>query len=341
MSIADLEIKAQHKPKVCVIGLGKMGLLHASIVNTMQSVKLVALCENNSFIRHYAKKMFKLPYRVGRAEDLGGLGIDIAFVTTPPSSHYPIVETLYRLGIKNILVEKPLAETGHQAENLSRMAEQFGGINAVGYQKRYSATYNKARQLLSEGKIGVLRSFKVSAYSADFLGPQKNPRQARNRGGVVEDLGSHGIDLAIWYFGELAVERAERYSQSNSGVDDAAEVEVNSRSGVKGTLSFSWCMKGYRMPEISIAATGSSGSILANEDVVELISQDNRVTWHRSDLQEEVSYLLADNEYWRQDEIFIKAILGQGNVETSFRSAAKVSQLISDIISAGSDVTTR
>ncbi len=42
-----------------MVGIGKMGLLHASILNSMPEVKLVALCDRSSVILRFAKKIFE------------------------------------------------------------------------------------------------------------------------------------------------------------------------------------------------------------------------------------------------------------------------------------------
>ena len=47
------------KLKVGVIGLGKMGLLHASILNVMPNVQLAALCDKSWFMRKLAKSTLK------------------------------------------------------------------------------------------------------------------------------------------------------------------------------------------------------------------------------------------------------------------------------------------
>ena len=68
---------------VGVIGLGKMGLLHASILNFLPDVKLAALCEKSGVIRRFLKKVFKDVKVVDDVEKLSGLGLDAVYVTTP------------------------------------------------------------------------------------------------------------------------------------------------------------------------------------------------------------------------------------------------------------------
>jgi len=45
--------------RIGIVGLGKMGLLHASIMNTIPDVQTVAICESKALLRHFAKKAVK------------------------------------------------------------------------------------------------------------------------------------------------------------------------------------------------------------------------------------------------------------------------------------------
>ena len=46
------------KARVAVVGLGKMGLLHATILSTVDGAELVALCDKSLFIRRFIKRIF-------------------------------------------------------------------------------------------------------------------------------------------------------------------------------------------------------------------------------------------------------------------------------------------
>ena len=56
--------------KVAIIGLGKMGLLHASILKTMPNVEIISLCDKSSVLRKICKKLFKYAQVVDDIEKL-------------------------------------------------------------------------------------------------------------------------------------------------------------------------------------------------------------------------------------------------------------------------------
>ena len=78
------------KLKVGVVGLGKMGLLHASLLNVLSDIQLVALCDKSALMYRLYERIFS-PKRikvVNNLEKLSGLDLDAVYITTPISSHF-------------------------------------------------------------------------------------------------------------------------------------------------------------------------------------------------------------------------------------------------------------
>ena len=67
------------KLKVAVVGLGKMGILHASILNTLPNVELTALCDKSTLIRKVCKKLFKHVQVEADLEKFSDLGLGKRF----------------------------------------------------------------------------------------------------------------------------------------------------------------------------------------------------------------------------------------------------------------------
>jgi predicted dehydrogenase len=311
------------------VGLGKMGLMHASIMAMLDDVKLVAVCEKSGFIRRFGKKVIPNIDMVASLEDLHDKKLDAICVTTPPSSHFTIIKTAYEKGIaKHVFTEKPLAINYSQAEELCSLAEKYGGVNMVGYQRRFSVTFRKARQILEAGDIGKPSFFKGYAYSADFLGARTSS-QTKARGGVIEDSGCHVIDITLWLLGEMKVLNAEVKSLIGDGSEDEAFIEVGAPDGLKGEFRASWCKEGYRLPDIALCVTGSKGNLTVSEDKVELdLNNDKSSVWYKHDLDDNVPFFIGGTEYQRQDDLFIKAIRDGIKAEPSFRTASRVHDLI-------------
>jgi len=319
--------------KVAVVGLGKMGLLHASILNVLPNVELAGLCDKSVVLRRFLKKVFKKIRIVDDLEKLSDLGLDAVYVTTPILSHFPVVETVYLKDIAcNLFVEKTLASGYDEAEKLCELARGFGGANMVGYMRRFAVTFKKAKDLLDREVIGDLVSFQAYAYSSDFSENMAGSRIPAARGGVLRDLGCHVVDLALWFFGDLEVDSAGLKSLGGGGSEDSACFKVSKSSGLEGEFNVSWCVENYRMPEVGLSMSGSKGNIMVNDDKLELkLNNGKSASWYRHDLHDNVFFWLGGPEFFRENECFVKSVMEGGDAEPSFDSASKVDQVIDEV----------
>ncbi|MBN2604089.1 MAG: Gfo/Idh/MocA family oxidoreductase [Candidatus Thermoplasmatota archaeon] len=317
--------------RVAVIGLGKMGLLHASILNMMPNVQVVALCDKSSLLLKFVKKLFKESRTVQNVEDLLGLDFDCAYITTPIPAHYPVVRSIYLNKItRNLFVEKTLADNWDKAKALSELAEDSGGVNMVGYMRRFAVTFQKAKNLLDKETLGEISSFYACAYSSDFVDLKRGSKVSGSRGGVLNDLGSHVIDLAFFFFGNFEVTSAKTESYGEGGSEDSAHFTVK-QSDLAGRFDVSWCMDNYRMPHFGIEIRGEKGTINVNDDKVELTLNGKSKKWYRHDLSDNVDFMLGLPEFYREDEYFVNSVLSGNKTELNFLTASKVDYIIDQV----------
>ncbi len=319
--------------RVAVIGLGKMGLLHAGLLSTISDVELVAVCEKSALIRRFSRNVFKRFQIVGDVSDLSRLDLDAVYVTTPPSTHFAVVKAILSGRIAaNIFVEKPLASNGADSEELCHLiACQGAGTNMVGYNRRFAVTFRKAKELLDQGVLGKLLFFSAYAYSSDFLGVA--PRSsARSRGDLLRDLGCHAVDLAMWFFGDLQVDAVDTDPVMGKDTTDYASFRAVTNQGLVGGFKASWCMENYRLPEIGLNVSGSAGIMTVNDDSLQLKLSDGKTnSWYRQDLGDTTHFLLGGTDYLREDEAFVKGVMEGSDVEPSFRSSAKVDRFVDQV----------
>jgi len=295
-------------------------------------VKLAALCDKNGLIRKICRQLFRSVFITDDVEQLAGMDLDAVYITTPIPSHFSIAKTIYSEGIAhNLFIEKTLAANYDEAKKMCELAQVSGGVNTVGYMKRFSVTFNKTKELLDEQVLGDLVSFDAYAYSSDFVDVKKASVSA-SRGGVLGDLGSHVLDLALWFFGDLKVNSARLKSSGSLGAEDFASFRVSNSLGLHGEFDISWCKKGFRMPESGLVIRGKKGNIMVNDDELrlELINGESR-RWYRHDLNDGVGFLLGAPEYFREDKYFIESVLNTCNAEPNFSTASKVDYLIDQV----------
>jgi predicted dehydrogenase len=261
------------------------------------------------------------------------LDLDVVYVTTPIPTHFPIIKTVCGKEIaRNVFVEKTLASSFDKAEELCRLSQRLGGVNMVGYMKRFAVTFKKAKEILDQAAMGRLLSFSAYAFSSDFFGADKNMRASASRGGVLMDLGAHVIDLALWFFGDLKVESA--LIESSTGEDPESSVRFKARGydGLNGSFDISWSMENYRMPEFGLIIRASKGLMKVDDYKAELEFNDGKVhTWYRQNLSDNVGFLMGEPEYFREDKYFIGSVLNNYAAEPSFSTARKVDCVIDQI----------
>ena len=327
----------QRNLRVGVVGLGKMGLLHASILSTLPEVELAAVCEKSSLIRSFFKRMFKSRALslVDDVEKLSHLGLDAIYVTTPIPSHAPIVKAISKERLaRGIFVEKTLASNPAEANELCQSVLSLESTNMVGYMKRFAVTFKKAKEILAGESLGKIVSFKAYAYSSDFLGlgKGKSSTTSLSRGGVLRDLGAHIIDIALWFFGDLDVDMAKLESLGGNSSEDSASFKVRNSVGIEGSFDMSWCKENYRMPEFGVVISGQDGMMHVDDYKVDLeLSAGHSSRWYRQDLNDNVDFLLGEPEYFREDEYFMRSLREGSTAEPSFLTASKVDYTIDKV----------
>jgi len=322
------------KLRFAVIGLGKMGLLHASLLNTFKNVRLVALCDKSALMTRFCRSMFSSTEKVvvNDLDQFSELELDAVYVTTPISSHAFIVKDLYAKGIvRNVFTEKTLASNYTQAKEMCEFAEKIGGKTMVGYMKRYSVVFGKAKELLAQGKLGEPYSFNACAYSSDFLGLTKDSKSSASRGGALRDIGCHILDLALWLLGDLKVNDVVSSHEIGGAETSVSFTAVNS-NGLEGRFDISQRMPGYRMPEFGCFLECPHGKIDVNDDRLLLTLRDgSQKIWYRHDLNDNVCFSLGETEYYREDLEFVSSLLENRTCEPNFETASKVDYIIDQV----------
>jgi predicted dehydrogenase len=320
-----------HALRTAVVGMGKMGLLHTSVLSVVPNVEVVGVCEKSSIIRKLLKKTLRTIPVVDDVRDLSGLDLDAVFVTTPVSSHFSVAKIIYQEDLaRNIFIEKPLCSSVLESRELCDLNAKVRGVGMVGYLRRFMVTFAKAKKLLLDDAVGDLISFRIGAFSSDFVGIANNPKGSIGRGGVLRDLGSYSLDLALWFFGDFRVVSSSIESITGKNAQDSVHAVVEREFGsVRGDLSVSWCAPGFRMAEVDVEVKGTKGILEVNDDKVRLDLGSNEVTtWHRVDLNDLAPFWIGAPEYYREDECFVKSVFGNLVAEPSFESALRVDSKI-------------
>lgn len=171
-----------------LVGLGMMGRHHARILTESEQVDFVGAFDPIGD-RHNAMSKGTL---FSELDSLLDRGIDAVIVAVPTAQHRDVALRMAELDI-HTLIEKPLAESVPNAVEIQNAFAGGAAIAAVGHVERFNPALQELKKRLDAGELG-----RVISISTERVGPFPNRIQDV---GVVKDLATHDIDIAMWIGG--------------------------------------------------------------------------------------------------------------------------------------------
>lgn len=202
---------ATDKLRVGLIGTGVWGETHLMAYTYDPHVELVGICDKNEELlaqraEEYPVEMVTTDYR----ELLDRTDIDAVSVVTPDFLHRELVLAAAEAG-KHILVEKPMATTVAECEEMAEAVEDAGVTLMVDFHNRWNPIFTQIKDKLDNGALGDPLMITLRLNDTYFV-----PTQMLSWGKdstVAWFLASHAADLARWLFGS-EVKRVYSISRS-------------------------------------------------------------------------------------------------------------------------------
>ena len=325
---------------VGVIGFGKLGLLHAGIVNALPGSRLAAVCDiSSTSLKMLATYMPDVDMHKNHHDMLAKSALDAVFIASPTGLHVDIAADCVASGVP-IFIEKPLALNAIQARPLQEALEKRPVVNAVGYMGRYVATFRKAKEIIASRALGRLQMMRANMYVGQLFQPGKGWRydKAASGGGVLITQNAHLIDKLLWMFGPIERVNGNVTSLYSKTVEDHANAFLKFENGLVGSFDASWSERHVRKPSMSIHAQGSVGTLDVDDDEVRLFLDSDHgdlkagwTTWRMPDLFEPVTFDVAGPYYTQQAEAFLEAVRSGGSVSSDVASAVQTQKIIDAI----------
>ncbi len=158
--------------------------------------------------------------------------VDAVVIATPASSHYALTKRVLESG-KHVFVEKPLATSTAQADELVSLASAAGKVLMAGHTFLYNAAVRYAKKLLSEDELGQL----YYIYSQRL-----NLGQVRSDVNAWWNLAPHDVSILLYLMNdELPVSvSAVGVSYIQPGIEDVVFATLKWANGVIGHIHVSW-----------------------------------------------------------------------------------------------------
>ncbi len=127
-------------------------------------------------------------------------GAALALIATPPEFHNEWAQNYLEAGA-HVLVEKPAVLTMEQFSLLSNIADRHGRMVLVGHVRRLFPSVAAARDIILSGDVGRIRGIEVYEGIRWSWATRSDFPITSTAGGVIFDLGSHALDLALFICG--------------------------------------------------------------------------------------------------------------------------------------------
>lgn len=257
--------------KVGVIGLGVMGQHHARLYSTL-NCKLAGVADADPARAKEIGEKYGVPY-FSDYRDLIGT-VDAVSIAVPTTLHHRIAADFMKSGA-HCLVEKPIASTIEEAEDMVRIAEENGVKLMVGHIERFNPAITRLKQLIDEGALG-----QIIMISTRRVGPFV-PR-IRDVG-IIIDSATHDIDVARYIAGKEPVRVFSKAGRFQHEKEDHAVIILDFED-ITASLEVNW----FTPHKVrTLVATGSKGIAYVNYI-------DQEIHLHNSSENHDVTVLKAE-----------------------------------------------
>jgi len=335
--IADNADYLRQDLKFAVVGFGKMGILHSSILNLLMPGCLKAVVDRSRLLILSASRFIKtVKFYRDLKQMIERETPDVVYVTTPAQSHYPLVSELLEAGVSYIFVEKPPTRDFYEL-NLLIGKMRSNQIVMVGFQKRYSLPFRHAETLLSKSILGDVEEVCGYMRSSDILTP--TTRYDSLGRGVLLDFGVHLVDLFVWIFGIDKVEESS-CRRIYTRVDDYFRARLKTKCDARVNLEVTWASPEYRLPETLIEVRGSKGVLKVTEDYLSvrlterhpLLNDETQLVRYRPHYYSDVPPVnMADPEYTIENMHFLSSICLSAEPLSNLKNTSQVMRLIDEL----------
>lgn len=328
--------------RVGIVGLGKMGIMHAANLRAIPEAEVVAIADPQTQLAHHARSLgLDVPFHASVTELLERAAVDAVFVCTPAAAHLPAARSCVEKGV-HVFVEKPLADTLENARRMYDLVRERAVVHAVGYMKGHYPLYQRMRALVQRGTLGRIYQCHSAIYLSQVFRPPSGWvfRKDHSGGGVVINATCHLLFLLQWFLGTVRGVFA-RGRSVHSTVDDVATAILEFDSGVIASVDTSWAVGGYPVEYTRMVLIGERGTMELTDDRARVFLtravDDLPQGWtefHRAAFDTAPVDLSAEyggEGYHNEDRDFVTCCATGGTPRVSWRDGVAVQEIIDAI----------
>jgi myo-inositol 2-dehydrogenase/D-chiro-inositol 1-dehydrogenase len=254
--------------RIGLMGYGSWGQRHARAIAETPGLELAAIAAASEESRTEAARHHRVPVVEQPEQLLAQPGLEAVSIALPTDLHFSAASAALRAGL-HVLLEKPMAATLAECEDLITLAHEAGKTLLVGHDLRFSQQWGRMRRLIKEGAIGVPQAATIDLWRRPFRPGSHGWRfdPARVGSWLLEEP-VHFFDLVCWWMKEAGAPgwvyaRASRRPGTPAGLWDNFTATVEFETGAHATITQSLAVEGHHL---SAKVVGERGALLATRD---------------------------------------------------------------------------
>lgn len=331
--------------KFAVIGCGRIGKRHASMVAINGDTELVALVDTNEDIHKSLNEEFNVPVFKSLSEFIASnISADVVNICTPNYLHAPQAIAALKNG-SHVVVEKPMALSKVDAEEVIHESLKVNKRVFCVMQNRYSPPSRWLKEIVESGVLGEVYMANINCFwNRDddyYQGGAKTYWKGKQDqdGGTLFTQFSHFLDTMYWLFGDITNIQANFYDfnhQHTTEFEDSGIVQFDFVKGGAGSINYSTSVYGQNM-ESSLSIIGEKGSVKVGGQYMNEI-----VYCHIKDYEQPIlENTLPPNDYGKYKgsaanhqfviQNVVDALKGNKTVTTNSLEGLKVVEIIENI----------
>lgn len=314
-----------------MIGCGSVTELKSGpAFNKVNNSKLVAVMRRDAAKAQDYAQRHGVPQWYDDAQTLiNDENVTAVYVATPPSTHAEYAIAAMRAG-KPVYVEKPMAATYVECQEMLRVSEETGMPLFVAYYRRSLPGFLKVKDLVESKTIGEPLFVNIRlcrpANEDEKNGTAWRTQASISGGGIFHDLASHQLDYLDYLFGTIT--EAHGHATNVAGYYDAPDTVVASfkhKNGVVGTGAWSFAT-----------------SLESRQDNIEIIGTEGRLEFssfghtplllHKNGHTTEVSFDVPENIQYYLIQQVVDELNSKGACASTGLSAARTSRIMEQIV---------
>jgi len=320
---------------VGIIGYGWAATAHIAAINATTRGRVTAVCSSRPLDPGDLAAKHGGPIKVYRRfEDmLADATIDVVDITGLPSLHREQAVAAAKAK-KQIILEKPMANSPEEVHDIVAAAEKAGVRGCVCFECRFSNQFQVTKALLEEGLLGKLHYGEVDYYHGigPWYGQFRWNTGKKDGGSALLTAGCHALDAILMLMGGEVKSVTSLSTKSASDIFKPYEYDTSSvtilqfKNGAIGkTAAIVDCLQPYYFHTHLV---GSAGSLL-DDKFHSIKLKADKGHWSQLSMKMLDSGDVSDHPYQAQFQAFFDALdKGQDMPLTSFKDAKKTFDVI-------------